>query len=96
MPPELVLTVSQLLIQARSWLLAERLMFDAIKKWPSRNTLRQRYGRNPHSIGTPESSSTLLEARADCRYIKRGQPVFVWFGKLANDTQNGRHRTGSA
>ena len=95
MPPELVLTVSQLLIQARSWLLAERLMFDAIKKWPSRNTLRQRYGRILIQLGRPKATRHYLKPvlTADTSDAVSG---FVWFGKLANDTQDGRHRTGSA
>ena len=61
MPPELVLTVSQLLIQGRSWLLAEKLMFDAIKRWPERNALRQLYGRILIQLGRPKAARRYLD-----------------------------------
>ena len=61
MPPELAVTVAQLLIQARSWILAEKVLFDAVKKWPARLILRRLYTRILVQLGRPAAARRFIE-----------------------------------
>ncbi|MEE2788597.1 MAG: hypothetical protein VX589_14735 [Myxococcota bacterium] len=61
MPPELAVTVAQLLIQARSWILAEKVLHDAVQKWPDRLILRRLYTRILVQLGRPAAARRFIE-----------------------------------
>ena len=61
MNPALVLTMTELLLNGHAWVLASKLLHQAVAKWPERNDLRRSYGRVLIQLGRPDYALTVLK-----------------------------------